>query len=34
MNAQQMIEHLSDFFKVASGKTIFNLLSPPEYLPN
>ena len=33
MNAWQMVEHLSDFFKVSSGKIIMPLVSPPEYLP-
>jgi len=33
MNAQQMVEHLADFFKVASQKKIFPLVTPEEYLP-
>ena len=33
MNAQQMTEHVADFFKVSSGQLVFPLVSPPEYLP-
>lgn len=33
MNAQQMVEHLSDFFSVSSGKIVMPLSSLPEYLP-
>ncbi len=33
MNAQQMVEHLSDFFKVSTNKIIFPLISAPDYLP-
>ncbi len=33
MDAQQMIEHLADFFKVSSGKIIFPLVTPVEHLP-
>lgn len=33
MNAQQMIEHVADFFKVSSGKLKFPLVTPEEQLP-
>ncbi|GAB2841705.1 DinB family protein [Ferruginibacter profundus] len=33
MNAQQMIEHVTGFFKVSSGKLHFPLVSPSEHLP-
>lgn len=33
MNAQQMIEHVSDFFKVSTQKIIFPLVTPIEHLP-
>jgi hypothetical protein len=33
MNAQQMVEHLSNFFKVATGKIQFPLTTPVEHLP-
>lgn len=33
MNAQQMVEHVSDFFKVSSGKIHFQLVTPAEHLP-
>lgn len=33
MNAQQMTEHVADFFKVSSGKLVFTLQSPEEHLP-
>ena len=33
MNAQQMLEHLSDFFDVSAGKLIFPLVTPEEHLP-
>lgn len=33
MNAQQMTEHLSDFFKVSSGKLKFSVVTPLEHLP-
>jgi oxepin-CoA hydrolase/3-oxo-5,6-dehydrosuberyl-CoA semialdehyde dehydrogenase len=32
MNAQQMIEHTSAFFKVSTGKIYFPLKTPPEHL--
>ncbi len=33
MNVQQMIEHVSAFFKISSGKLKFPLVTPPEHLP-
>lgn len=33
MNAQQMIEHVTDFFKVSTGKLHFDLVTPKEHLP-
>ncbi len=33
MNAQQMIEHLRDFFMVSTGELYFELAVPEEYLP-
>lgn len=33
MNAQQMIEHVSAFFKVSTGKISFPLTTPVEHLP-
>jgi hypothetical protein len=33
MTAQNMIEHLSDFFKVSTDKLHFPLATPPEHLP-
>lgn len=33
MNAQQMVEHLADFFDVSSGKITFDLVTPEEHLP-
>ncbi|MER3499556.1 MAG: hypothetical protein C4308_13475 [Chitinophagaceae bacterium] len=33
MNAQQMVEHLSDFFKVSTGRLSFNLVTSIEHLP-
>ena len=33
MNSQQMIEHLSAFFKVSTGKIFFPLTTPIEHLP-
>ncbi len=33
MNAQQMLEHLSDFFDVSAEKIIFPLVTPQEHLP-
>ena len=33
MNAQQMVEHLSGFFKVSTQKIHFPLTTPAEHLP-
>jgi len=33
MNAQQMVEHVTAFFKVSANKTHFPLVSPSEHLP-
>jgi len=33
MSAQQMLEHLNDFFEVSIEKIIFPLVTPEEYLP-
>jgi hypothetical protein len=33
MNAQQMVEHLTLFFDVSSGKIVYPLLTDPENLP-
>ena len=33
MNAQQMAEHMLDFFMVSTGKKQFPLVSPPEHMP-
>jgi oxepin-CoA hydrolase/3-oxo-5,6-dehydrosuberyl-CoA semialdehyde dehydrogenase len=33
MNAQQMVEHLSGFFKVSTQKIQFPLTTPAEHLP-
>ncbi len=33
MNFQQMLEHVSSFFKVSTKKLHFDLVSPPEHLP-
>ncbi len=33
MNSQQMIEHVSAFFKVSTGKIHFPLSTPTEHLP-
>jgi DinB superfamily len=33
MNAQQMIEHVTDFFDVSTGKIKFDLVTPEEQLP-
>jgi len=32
MNAQQMVEHVSAFFKISSGKLKFPLVTPREHL--
>lgn len=33
MNAQQMVEHTTGFFKVSTGKIYFDLVTPIEHLP-
>jgi len=33
MNAQQMVEHVTAFFKVSANKIQFPLVSPSEHLP-
>jgi oxepin-CoA hydrolase/3-oxo-5,6-dehydrosuberyl-CoA semialdehyde dehydrogenase len=33
MNAQQMVEHLSGFFRISANKLHFPLSTPPEQLP-
>ncbi|MBC7890433.1 MAG: DUF1569 domain-containing protein [Ferruginibacter sp.] len=33
MNAQQMVEHISGFFRVSTNKLHFPLVTPPEQLP-
>jgi hypothetical protein len=33
MNAQQMIEHVTGFFMLSSGKLHFDLVTPEEHLP-
>lgn len=33
MNAQQMVEHVIDFFKISTGKLFFPIVSSPEHLP-
>jgi len=33
MNGQQMVEHVTGFFKVSSGKLNFTLVTPVEHLP-
>ena len=33
MNAQQMVEHVTGFFKVSANKINFPLVSPSEHLP-
>lgn len=33
MNAQQMVEHLADFFRVSSNRLHFPLVTPEEHLP-
>jgi len=33
MNAQQMVEHVSGFFKVSTQKILFPLTTPAEHLP-
>jgi len=33
MNAHQMLEHITDFFRVSTGKVAFDLITPEEHLP-
>src|SRR5829696_857382 len=33
MNVQQMVEHMSDYVRVASGKTPMDVITPEENLP-
>ena len=33
MNAQQMVEHVSGFFKVSTNQVKFSLVTPEEHLP-
>lgn len=33
MNAQQVVEHIADFFNVSTEKIIFDLVTPVEQLP-
>ncbi len=33
MNAQEMVEHLADFFDVSIGKIKFDVVTPEEHLP-
>ena len=33
MNAQQMVEHVTDFFKISTGRISFPVVSPAEQLP-
>ena len=33
MNFQQMVEHVTAFFKVSTQKIKFDLVSPPEHMP-
>jgi len=33
MNAQQMIEHIRDFFNISIGQNRFGLVTPEEHLP-
>jgi oxepin-CoA hydrolase/3-oxo-5,6-dehydrosuberyl-CoA semialdehyde dehydrogenase len=33
MNAWQMVEHLTNFFRVSSGKILFDIVTPEEHLP-
>lgn len=33
MNFQQMLEHVTAFFKVSTHKIKFDLVSPPEHMP-
>jgi hypothetical protein len=33
MNVQQMIEHMSDYVRIASGKTLMEVVTPEDRLP-
>lgn len=33
MNVQQMIEHMSDYVRIASGRTPMQVVTPEEHLP-
>lgn len=33
MNVQQMIEHMSDYVRIASGKTLMEVVTPEDALP-
>jgi hypothetical protein len=33
MNAQQMVEHVTDFFNVSAGKIHFDIITPAAHLP-
>jgi oxepin-CoA hydrolase/3-oxo-5,6-dehydrosuberyl-CoA semialdehyde dehydrogenase len=33
MNAQQMVEHVADFYKISSGKLVFPVQTPGDMLP-
>ena len=33
MNGQQMVEHVTSFFKVSTGRLVFPLVTPAELLP-
>jgi Protein of unknown function (DUF1569) len=33
MNAQQMVEHVTDFFNVSAGKIHFDIVTPLEHIP-
>ena len=33
MNLQQMVEHVTDFFRVSTGKIKFDVITPAEHLP-
>ena len=33
MNVQQMIEHMSDYVRIANGRTPMNIMTPEENLP-
>ncbi|GAA4463177.1 hypothetical protein GCM10023093_11060 [Nemorincola caseinilytica] len=33
MNVRQMIEHMSDYIRIASGRTYMDVITPAEHLP-